>query len=149
MKRIANPLFFAQVEELIAAGEEVQLRVKGYSMRPWLRNERETVVLQLHRDEELQPGAVVLFRYRGRHVLHRIIRRDGDRLTLAGDGNYRQEEHCTTGDVVAVVRRIVSPGGKVTECASSRWQRRSRWWLALPPLVRRYMLAVLARLGIK
>lgn len=144
---IANALFFAQVEELIASGREVELRVKGYSMRPLLRNEREKVVLRAHDGAELQPGAIVLFRYRGRHVLHRIVRREGDRLTLAGDGNYRVEEHCSVGDVVAIARAVIRPDGRTVACDSPEWRRRSRRWLALPPLVRRYVLAVLFRLG--
>ena len=31
---------------------------------------------------------VVLFRYNGRHVLHRIIRREGTRLYIRGDGSF-------------------------------------------------------------
>ena len=94
---LPNQLFFAEVEAMLAEGREVQIRMKGHSMRPLLRSERDQVVLTPCADPaRLQPGDVVLFRCCGRHILHRIVRRDGERLTLAGDGNYRiTEQHDT------------------------------------------------------
>ncbi len=148
--RFSNRLFFAQVEEMLAEGREVQLRVKGFSMRPLLRNERDVVVLAPHRSgEPLRRGEIVLFRYCGRHILHRIVRIDGDRLTLEGDGNYRQQEHCTAGDVAAVACRVIRSNGREIGCDSLRWRLQSRLWLMWPPLVRRYALAALFRLGWK
>ena len=94
---LPNQLFFAEVEAMLSEGREVQIRMKGHSMRPLLRSERDQVVLTPCTDPaRLRPGDVVLFRCCGRHILHRIVRRDGDRLTLAGDGNYRITEQCTT-----------------------------------------------------
>lgn len=148
--QLANKLFFAQVEALLAEGQEVTLRVKGYSMRPLLRNERDVVVLTPFRPEKpLRNGEIVLFRYQGRHILHRIVGIENDRLTLAGDGNYRQQEYCTVSDVVAVASRVIRKNGREVRCDSRKWLRMSRAWRALPPLVRRYVLAVLFRLGFK
>lgn len=147
--QLANKIFFAQVEEMLAEGREVQLLVKGHSMRPLLRSERDTVVLAPYRGEQLHRSDIVLFRYRDRHVLHRIVRIEGDRLTLEGDGNYRLQEHCTVADVVAIVRRVVRPGGRVIACESLRWHISSRTWRLFPPLIRRYLLAFLYRAGIR
>ncbi|MEG2612034.1 MAG: S24/S26 family peptidase [Alistipes sp.] len=147
--QLANKIFFAQVEELLAQGDEVQLRVKGYSMRPLLRNERETVILTPYHGEELHPLEIALFRHRGGHVLHRIVHIAGNRVTLQGDGNYRQQEHCATEDILATVRCIIRPNGRKIDCQSTSWQLRSRCWLALPALMRRYILALLFRLGYK
>lgn len=109
---LPNQLFFAEVETMLAEGREVQIRMKGHSMRPLLRSERDRVVLAPCTDPaRLQPGDVVLFRCCGRHILHRIVRRDGERLTLAGDGNYRITEQCTTRDVIGVVIRVIRASG--------------------------------------
>ena len=42
---LTNRLFFEQVEAMLAEGHEVQIRMKGHSMRPLLRNERDIAVL--------------------------------------------------------------------------------------------------------
>lgn len=148
MIKLSNQLFFAQVEEMLREGHEVQLRVKGYSMRPLLRNERDIVVLApYHPGEELHCGDIVLFRYHGRHVLHRIVHIDATQLTLAGDGNYRVWEHCQPNDVAGIVRRVIRPNGREISCKSPQWLRMSRAWLKCPPIVRRIVLAILFRLG--
>ena len=87
--QLSNRLFFEQVEAMLAEGHEVQIRMKGHSMRPLLRSERDIAVLTpIARDtaansdtdrlpsgsQALQPGDVVLFRCEGRHILHRILR---------------------------------------------------------------------------
>lgn len=185
---LPNQLFFAEVEAMLAEGREVQIRMKGHSMRPLLRSERDIAVLtpiarytgnsetaaaarkqnRLARNETapdtaanshpdrlpsgsqaLQPGDVVLFRCCGRHILHRIVRRDGERLTLAGDGNYRITEQCTTRDVAGIAVRVIRASGRVVGCDSPGWQLRSRLWLAIPPWLRRQVLRVLWHSGWK
>ena len=42
---LPNQLFFAEVETMLAEGREVQIRMKGHSMRPLLRSERDIAVL--------------------------------------------------------------------------------------------------------
>lgn len=147
---LPNQLFFRHVEAMLAEGREVQLRMKGHSMRPLLRSERDQVVLRPCTDpERLRPGDVVLFRCAGRHILHRIVRREGGRLTLAGDGNYRITEQCTLHDVAGVAVRIVRASGRTFGCDSLRWRIQSRMWLALPPWLRRQALRALWHLGIR
>ena len=43
--QLSNRLFFEQVEAMLAEGHEVQIRMKGHSMRPRLRSERDIAVL--------------------------------------------------------------------------------------------------------
>lgn len=152
MKVISNEIFFAQIEELLAEGQSVVIRVKGFSMRPWMRNERTQVrIVPLTDDERgnLCVGDVVLFRYHGRHILHRIRRIEGSKITLAGDGNYRLWEYCHPEDVVGIVRDVISPTGHTISCQSRRWRCISWFWMALPQLVRRIINGILWRVGIK
>lgn len=153
MRIVPNDLFFEQIEAMLAEGHDVQIIVKGHSMRPLLRNERDRVVLTPVGGEAgrrtLRIGDIVLFRYRGRHILHRIINSKGDRLTLAGDGNYGTTEHCTPDDVLAVVTKVVRRSGRTIPIDSRRWQRRSRCWVTLPLRLRKFVLRVLWHMGIK
>ena len=203
---LTNRLFFEQVEAMLAEGHEVQIRMKGHSMRPLLRNERDIAVLTpiakyapapvpaagAPADPPpsgigaLRTGDVVLFRCEGRHILHRIVgietgvRCEGNRpvcapaagnapspaasaenpaerdsaagtlrFTLSGDGNYRTTEHCLGKDIVAVMTAVILPSGRIVRTSSRRWKRRSRRWLALPRGVRRFVLRVMWRLGIR
>lgn len=59
MKCIPNDVFFAWVESEIAEGHSVRFRLKGQSMFPLLRNERDEVVLYPCHENELRPMDVV------------------------------------------------------------------------------------------
>lgn len=147
---LPNELFFEQVEAVLAEGQPVQIRMKGHSMRPLLRNDRDRVVVRAYgAGEEPQRGDVVLFRYKGRHVLHRIVARRGERFLLAGDGNYRLREECSRADIAGRVVQVIRPSGRTLSCDGKRWRRLSRRWLALPERLRRFLLRVLWHLGIR
>ena len=92
------------------------------------------VVLEKCPAESLQPMDVVLFRYRGKHVLHRIIRREGERLLIQGDGSIVAKEECTVDDVVGKVTGICRPSGKVLSVDSWKWTFPSRLWRISNPL---------------
>lgn len=124
-KTIPNEVFFASVEEVLAEGRSVEMTVKGFSMRPFVRNERDVVVLSPVGDMPLREGMVLLFRYRGAHVLHRLRRVEGERLTLEGDGNYRQSECVTPEAVVAYVSEVRLESGKKLQYNDLGWRRRT------------------------
>ena len=133
MKTVDNHAFFAWVEAELAEGKAVRFRLKGNSMFPLLRNGKDVVVLEKSSPEELKPMDVVLFRYRGGHVLHRIIRRDGERLLIQGDGSLVAVEHCTVDDVVGKVVEVCRPAGKVVGIDHWRWTLPSRLWRGCGP----------------
>lgn len=129
-KTIPNELFFASVEEMLAEGRSVEMTVKGFSMRPFVRNERDVVVLSPVEGVSLREGMVVLFRHQGRHILHRLRRIEGARLLIEGDGNYRTQEVARPEDVVAYVSEVRLEGGRRFRYDSCGWRRRSALSLA-------------------
>ena len=128
MKQIPNSLFFAWAEAEIAEGRSVRFRLKGLSMSPLIRNGKDEVVLRPCSKDELRPMDVVLFRYGGRHLLHRIISRDGDSLVLMGDGSFVAKERCTVDDVAGKVQAVVRPSGKVLSVDGRKWKFLSWLW---------------------
>ena len=86
---INNETFFALVEERLAAGERVTITLAGTSMQPTLV---AGDVIELGKDRDVKVGDVVLFRYRGRHVLHRIVSIEGARYVMRGDNCVNCEE---------------------------------------------------------
>ena len=143
--KISNALFFEGVEQLLREGQEAEFILRGHSMRPLLRDNRDRVIIAPIGNEEPTVGEVYLFRYQGRHLLHRLHRIEGDTLVMRGDGNYRLEERCKATDLVASLVRVRRPSGKVIDCASTSWRRKSTIWCALPAMVRRVILGVLRR----
>lgn len=131
MRQIPNDLFFTWVETEIAEGHPVRFRLKGQSMFPLLRNERDEVVIYPCTTDELRLMDVVLFRFQGKHVLHRILRRDGEQLHLQGDGSYLAKEACQITDVVGKLCEVVRPSGKVIQTDGWRWRFLSRLWWGL------------------
>ena len=64
---IDNDELFGRVVELLQEGREVTIPSKGFSMLPFIRGERDLVVLE--RADEIKPGDIVLFRLDGRYIL--------------------------------------------------------------------------------
>jgi hypothetical protein len=143
---LSNELFFAEVEQLISQGESVTITIKGNSMRPWLQNSKHKVIVSPLADSILQCGDIALFRYKGKHILHRVVEIENDKITFSGDGNIGIKEQASKDDVIALVESIITPSGRVIECNSNEWKTKSKLWLALPQFARRIILGILRRL---
>jgi hypothetical protein len=148
MKKVSNDVFFAWVEEEIAQGKPVRFRLKGNSMFPLLRNMKDSVILEKCSMHDLKPMDVVLFRYRGTHVLHRIIQRIGDDLLIQGDGSIVAMEQCTVNDVVGKVTGICRPSGKIVSVENWKWKLSSRLWRTSNSM-RKFLLRVAYKLFLK
>jgi hypothetical protein len=108
-KKIPNIDALMIIEESIKAGTTVQLTVRGNSMRPLLMDGVDMVRLRPFIPAELKPGVIILFRYKERFVLHRIIHislPDSQQnseaiITTKGDAMTKTET-ITFADVIAV-----------------------------------------------
>ena len=147
---IPNDVFFASVCESLAEGRPVTFTVKGYSMFPFMRNEKDRVCLERYDGRMLAVGEVILFRYHGKHILHRIYSAEmspGGRplYRTMGDGNVRGVEYARPEDISGVMLKRITPAGNEWYCNSASWKRASSLWMRLLP-VRRLLLAVLRRI---
>ena len=144
---IPNALFMAEVEKALQQNHRVKIRVKGNSMRLFLKNERDLVLLEPINPSKLKVNDVVLAQITPKHyILHRIIRIEGNALTLMGDGNIRGTESCLTTDVMAKARAFYRKGrSKADYTDGFKWTIYSSIWLKLKPF-RRYILAIVNRL---
>lgn len=142
---IENNILLPEVGKLVSEGHTVTLSVKGASMSPFIVHLRDKAVLGPFSPDDLKKGDCVLAKVEGgSYVLHRIIRREGDRLILKGDGNIQGCERCRTDDVQAILVSIIRKGREVST-SSLLWGTYSRIWMILDP-VRRWLLAVWRRL---
>ena len=127
---------------LVREGVNVTLPVNGYSMLPFIIGGKESVIL--HPSGQIDVGDVVLAWVNGcRYVVHRIVRIDGDRITLMGDGNLTTE-HCALSDIKARVTHVVDAKDK-THYLYNTWRMLgAKVWYWLRP-IRRYLLAIYRR----
>ena len=116
-------------------------------MRPLLRDGRDKVVLRRCTDADIKKGAVMLFHYRGTHIMHRVVKIEGDVVIFEGDGNYKMQEVALRKDIVAVVEAVVRPSGRRIECRGRRWRMMSNLWLSQTRFERRVILAIIRRLN--
>ena len=141
---ITDERILEEAIRLVREGVSVTLPVNGNSMLPFIIGGRESVILK--RAGLVDVGDVVLAWVEGcRYVVHRIIRVDGEHITLMGDGNIVGTERCTVGDIKAIVTHVVDANGKIHDI-NNKWRRRAaKVWFWIRP-IRRYILAIYRRL---
>ena len=143
----ANAVLIPEIVKLLDEGHTVALRLKGYSMRPFLEDGRDKALLTKAVNPKV--GDPVLAEIAEKHfVLHRIIAIEGDHVILRGDGNLR-EEHCSLNDVKGAVIGFYRKGRETLDLTDGlKWRTYSWFWTRLYP-IRRYLLAFYRRIWLK
>lgn len=138
-KLLANDVFFADVAEQISSGMKVRIRAKGNSMQPFIRHEKDEIVLRPVR-QPVKKGMVVLARTNDeKYVVHRVKKVAHDDILLRGDGNIFSREICSTGNILAEVEAVVR-GKKNIRKGSFQWNLYRYLWPS-SPFWRRVLLA--------
>ena len=136
---VSNELLFAEVASAIREGKSVVIKPKGCSMLPFIRGERDEVVLVSPDDIEIFDAVLAQLRT-GVYVLHRVMEIREGSLVLMGDGNLQGKEQCRKEYVVAKVAEVIRDGHK-HDCRAPRYRLMVRMWIRLMP-VRRWILAI-------
>lgn len=146
-KMIYSPTeFVGIIEDTIKSGGIVPLVVTGNSMRPFMKDGKNTVWLRACTEKDLRRGKILLFRRTdGAIVLHRVrkILDDGG-LLMNGDAQYWCET-IKKEQALAVVEYIET-NGKKKACSSLGYRAKIEIWQLLKPL-RPYIFAVRRKLG--
>lgn len=136
---LPNDAWLGEVSQMLSEGKPYAIYVKGYSMRPFIEHMRDRVFLE-KRDTYNVGDAVLAQIAPGHYVLHRIIEKHGNDLTLQGDGNLEQIELCREQDVSGVVTQYIRPH-RIIPADDPKLIRRIKLWRKLRP-IRRYLLFV-------
>jgi hypothetical protein len=92
--------------------------------------------------ESVKVGDIVLaFVENSRYVVHRVIRIDGENVTVMGDGNLVGVEHCKISDVKAIASHVVNARGKRRSFANPLRRAAARAWVLLRPFRKWLLLA--------
>ena len=144
---MANSVLLPEIVRLLNEGHTVTLRLRGFSMRPFLEDGRDKALLTKAVSPKV--GDPVLAEIEPKHfVLHRIICIQGDNVVLRGDGNLGVE-HCKLGDVKGAVIGFYRKGrSKLDRTDGKKWRTYSWIWTRLYP-IRRYLLAFYRRIWLR
>ena len=144
VKALPNAVLLPEIVRLLSEGHTVTLGLRGFSMRPFLEDNRDKALLA--RADSVQVGDAVLAEVKpGFYVLHRLVCMEGDEATLLGDGNLRCE-HCSVAGIKGVALGFYRKGRTVLDRTDGRkWRCYSFVWTHLRPL-RRWLLAFYRRI---
>ncbi len=144
-----SPLMLACLEQ----GQEVVLTITGNSMSPYLRHQRDQVVLTPCDPTSLQLGMIPFYRrHNGQYVMHRIVGRD-DGKTMRRYGSKKEYpsagdglQYVMMGDAQSYIEHGIRPDqivaratafirmGKRVECDSPGYRFHRLLWHRLLPL---------------
>lgn len=137
--QLPNSIIIPEVARLVGEGKTVTLPLRGISMRPYLEDDRDKGLL-VKVTEPLKVGDVILAQTAADHyALHRIIRIEGDDITMCGDGNLGNE-YIKRADVMAIAKGFYRKGStRLSSTDTVGYKIYWKTWVALRP-VRRYLL---------
>ena len=145
-KRVNNHLFMQEITRMFRqeGKKSVTFIVRGFSMRPFLEDGRDKVVLAPPREPKI--GDVVLAEIsEKRYALHRVIKVENGIYTMRGDGNpLRMTEQFTQDKIIGLADGFIRKG-KFVSTDSRQWRCYSAVWNILKPL-RRILLAIYRRI---
>ena len=101
------------VIEQIESGQTVTLPVKGVSMEPFLRDNKDSIFLVSPKDREPEKGDLYMFRRADdSYAMHRVYSVNSDTLDFVGDNQFILER-VSKDAVVAYVPRVVRKGKEI------------------------------------
>ena len=128
------------IEETLKLNSSFNLKVKGNSMRPFLRNDLSKVLLI--KPEDLRKNDICLFKYQDKVVLHRLRKIDEDKFYFVGDAQ-KHYEIVSKENIIAKVE-VINNKNKEVLTKNKCYLFKVKLWYFLKPF-RRILLKVLPR----
>ena len=144
--KVDNHIFVTQIVNALRQEgcKSVTFTIRGYSMRPFLEDCRDKV--ELTQPQEPQVGQVVLAEIAPQtYALHRIVKIEGNTITMRGDGNQLSHTETFTADKIIGTAISFIRKGKRVSVESKKWKFYSQLWERLKPM-RRILLGIHRRI---
>ena len=143
--QIENQVLISEITRIfnVMGKKSVTIVARGYSMRPFIEDRRDKVILTPPRTPMI--GDVVLAKIgESRYALHRVIKEENGIYTMQGDGNPTyMTETFRMEDIIAVADSFIRKGKRI-ETTSRTWRAYSFMWRMLKPF-RRIILGIYRR----
>lgn len=100
-------------EEVLSRDGKLVYANVGTSMLPLIREGRDLMIIKKRPTGRLKRYDAVLFKSRGRYVLHRILRVKKDCYTICGDNCKKCERGIKDEQIIGVLSAVVRDGKEV------------------------------------
>ena len=142
VKLVKADNIFNTIRNMLREGKCVRVTVTGMSMYPFLREGIDSVLLYDISFENLHRGDIALVHNNdGQYILHRVLRKSGNCIFMAGDSLKEVEGPINSDSIFAAVTAVWR-GDKRIECTNMKWKLLSHLWLLMMP-VRSIMLKII------
>lgn len=140
-KKFYNENLYPYVKELLEKKGEAIITVKEKSMLPFIKDNKDQVILEKKDFNSLDKGEIIFFKSRwGDYTIGRIYSKSDLGYLTIGDGNLKFDGYVRSKDVLAVVKKIVKMGKQI-DCNSYFWKMIFNIWVKLLPM-REYLLKI-------
>ena len=103
------------IEQLLEAGEIIQIYPEGYSMYPMFVPGRDAAVIKKADVKKIRRADVVLYRRKGSIlVLHRVVKRKGGQFYMAGDNQTEVEGPVEADQIRGILTAFVRNGRRIS-----------------------------------
>ncbi|MCQ2480063.1 MAG: hypothetical protein MJ120_05425 [Clostridia bacterium] len=121
--------------------DNLRLKVQGTSMRPFLHNKTDSVILI--KPEKIKKGDIIVFERNGYYIMHRVISIKNGFVDTLGDNLIMPETNIPVENVVAVVSSVIR-NGKEIDSKSLVWNFYSKVYIH--PAIRKIIVKMRERL---
>ncbi len=129
---------FPLIKEELLQNKYVKFTVSGYSMMPFIRNNRDQVLVQCTDMSSLKKGDIILFEaIKDRYVLHRICRKTQKGYITRGDACFTEDDEVGYDSILGKVT-ILYRNGKEIDCKALSYRLAACIWCRFITL-RRFM----------
>jgi len=108
--------------------QSVIFKVRGMSMFPLLRDQRDSVKLEKITKEPKRKDIILYKRDNGQYVLHRIIKEKDGLYTLVGDNQSYKEYPIRKDQVLGIVTSIIRKGKEIDFNKSKKYKLYTFIW---------------------
>lgn len=98
----------------------VKLPVQGRSMRPFLKEGRDSVILN-RPDGNYKKGDIVVYKRGSAYIMHRIISVNDNSVSIIGDNEINPDNGVCRDNIAAVVKEVYR-NGKMLNSGSFIWK---------------------------
>ena len=122
------------IEQLLEAGEVIQIYPEGYSMYPMFVPGRDAAVIKKADVKKIRRADVVLYRRKESIlVLHRVVKRKSGQFYMAGDNQMEIEGPVETDQIRGILTAFVRNGRRIS-VKNPVYVILSEAWLLLRPV---------------